>query len=787
MVFQHKNHSYDNRDRVTTVYLDADKDDTADTTESSVAYLYASGRLSGINTATTAYTISYDTFGNMVSVSAGGNVLATYTYTAGNGKLTRMTYGNGEYEEYTYDNLDRLVKVTYNGNSENAFTVLYDSNGRLAKAVDGKAGITYLYEYDSLDRLIRAYQKDANGNTIFAVENSYDEYGRAKGSTYVIDGTEYNYGISYKENTNLVSFYNLPGNSFGYSYDNFDRLTSKINPLYGYTYSYKNGTSLVSSLTIGTNCHGTSDVYSYTYDALGNIVAVRKDGVLMSEYEYDALGQLIREDDVVNSKAYVYEYDNAGNIQKTYTFDETGASASHWMDVYPALGEITETYTYSDSAWGDLLTNYNGTAISYDSIGNPTNWIGISSLSWSGRTLDRAVLQSEHYIDYTYNSDGIRTRKYEFNGNEQYLYDHSYVLDGSTIVKETIRYSSAFNGDSTTVLEYYYDESGVNSFRYNGTLYYYVKNMQGDVIGIMDGSGAVVVEYAYDAWGNILSVTGSLASTVGQINPFRYRGYYYDSETDLYYLNSRYYDAEVGRFINADGIVGANGGLQGYNMFAYCNNSPVMYVDPSGYTVAYDLDPLSDKTERGELLGPDGGGSGYYFSFGNATYSSVCNGGIFKGGGSFGYTSSGIKSSFYAGQNTAAYDEAYINSSYNYSDSNIVSKDCLENILSEAAKIANSSISGKGHRAGTLKHSLFTKLIDAYGYTNVKTEVSFLNGNLCSYGAKGSVRFDVIMVDANGEILYAWDFKTGSARLSPSRIKRMQNASGYTGDIYPIY
>ena len=165
-----------------------------------------------------------------------------------------MTYGNGEYEDYTYDNLDRLVKVTYNGSAENAFTVLYDSNGRLAKAVDGKVGITYLYEYDSLDRLIRAYQKDASGNTVYAVENSYDEYGRAKGSTYVIDGTEYTYGISYKENTNLVSFYSLPGNSFGYSYDSFDRLTSKINPIYGYTYSYQNGTSLVSSLTVNTNC-----------------------------------------------------------------------------------------------------------------------------------------------------------------------------------------------------------------------------------------------------------------------------------------------------------------------------------------------------------------------------------------------------------------------------------------------------------------------------------------------------------------------------------------------------
>lgn len=357
-----------------------------------------------------------------------------------------MTYGNGEYEDYTYDNLDRLVKVTYNGSAENAFTVLYDSNGRLAKAVDGKAGITYLYEYDSLDRLIRAYQKDASGNTIYSVENSYDEYGRANGSTYVIDGTEYTYGIYYKENTNLVSFYSLPGNSFGYSYDSFDRLTSKINPIYGYTYSYQNGTSLVSSLTVNTNCNGNSDVYSYTYDDLGSITHITKNNNAVSSYEYDALGQLIREDDVVNSKAYVYEYDNAGNILKTYTFDSTGPSASHWMAVYPSVGEITETYTYSDSAWGDLLTNYNGTNISYDSIGNPTNWIGIAALYWDGRELDSITMATNHMVDYTYNSDGIRTKKYEYNGNDMYSYTHNYVLDGSKILKETILYSSAFNG-----------------------------------------------------------------------------------------------------------------------------------------------------------------------------------------------------------------------------------------------------------------------------------------------------------------------------------------------------
>ena len=108
------------------------------------------------------------------------------------------------------------------------------------------------------------------------------------------------------------------------------------------------------------------------------------------------------------------------------------------------------------------------------------------------------------------------------------------------------------------MLYYYYDETGVAGFELNGTVYYYLKNIQGDVINILNSSGQVVVTYSYDAWGKVLSVTGSLASTVGQINPFRYRGYYYDTETGFYYLQSRYYDPVVGRFLNADGTVSKN-------------------------------------------------------------------------------------------------------------------------------------------------------------------------------------------------------------------------------------
>ncbi len=119
-------------------------------------------------------------------------------------------------------------------------------------------------------------------------------------------------------------------------------------------------------------------------------------------------------------------------------------------------------------------------------------------------------------------------------------------------------------------------------FSYNGAKYYYVRNLQSDIIGILDNSGNQVVSYTYDSWGKLLSIDGSAKDTIGVQNPFRYRGYYYDTETELYYLNSRYYDPGVGRYINADGFVSTNQGISEHNMFAYCGNNPIMRADPSG-------------------------------------------------------------------------------------------------------------------------------------------------------------------------------------------------------------
>ena len=119
---------------------------------------------------------------------------------------------------------------------------------------------------------------------------------------------------------------------------------------------------------------------------------------------------------------------------------------------------------------------------------------------------------------------------------------------------------------------------------YNGTTYFYATNLQGDVVAILDSSGKAVVKYSYDAWGKLLSTTGSLASTLGVHNPLRYRGYVYDPETGLYYVSSRYYYPELSRFINTDDVslLGANGDFSSLNLFAYCGNNPATREDAHG-------------------------------------------------------------------------------------------------------------------------------------------------------------------------------------------------------------
>ena len=226
-----------------------------------------------------------------------------------------------------------------------------------------------------------------------------------------------------------------------------------------------------------------------------------------------------------------------------------------------------KTYTY-DSTWKDLLISCDGQSITYDAQGNPTSYLG-HTLTWErGRQL-----KSFDNTQYTYNANGIRTSK-TVNGIV-----HTFVLDGTKILKES------WNGN--TIIPMYDNEDAVCGIQYNGEPYYFFKNLQGDVVAIVDKDAQTVAKYSYDAWGVCTIAQDVSDCGIANVNPFRYRGYYYDSETSLYYVASRYYNPELGRFLNSDDpmFLGVSGTPLSYNLFTYCENNPVNYVDLTGYVV----------------------------------------------------------------------------------------------------------------------------------------------------------------------------------------------------------
>ena len=322
---------------------------------------------------------------------------------------------------------------------------------------------------------------------------------------------------------------------------------------------------------------GSSDLrgFTYTYDASGNITKIVTEGTnvpqaaLTKEYTYDALGQLATE---VNGSGttFGYAYDTAGNI-RNITKD----------------GTVTKSFGYTNPSWPDLLTSvtsgsttkdilYEGQSQTSDlpSSGNPVTYYNGRdyTFTWTkGRQLASATVDGKQ-ISYTYDMSGVRSNKQV--GDTTYTYT---TLSGK-VMRQTW-------GDNNA-LEFVYDDGNqpfAVIYKHGQTteLYYYVLNAQGDVSAILDSGGKIAASYDYDAWGNC-TVYNSSDAAIGDLNPLRYRGYYYDAETGFYYLQSRYYDPAICRFINADTYLSTGQGMLGHNMFTYCGNNPVNYCDSSG-------------------------------------------------------------------------------------------------------------------------------------------------------------------------------------------------------------
>ena len=262
-------------------------------------------------------------------------------------------------------------------------------------------------------------------------------------------------------------------------------------------------------------------------------------------------------------------YDTAGNIRSVTTD-----------------GAVIKSFGYTNPSWPDLLTSvtsgsttkdilYEGQTQTSDlpSSGNPVTYYNGKdyTFTWTkGRQLASATVDGKQ-VSYTYDMAGVRSSKQV--GDTAYTYT---TLSGKVMRQQW---------DGKT-LEFVYDDSGqpfamIYKHGSETELYYYLVSAQGDVSAILDSSGKIAASYDYDAWGNC-TVYNSSSAAIGDLNPLRYRGYYYDAETGFYYLQSRYYDFANCRFINADTYLSTGQGMLGHNMFTYCGNNPVNYCDSSG-------------------------------------------------------------------------------------------------------------------------------------------------------------------------------------------------------------
>ena len=264
--------------------------------------------------------------------------------------------------------------------------------------------------------------------------------------------------------------------------------------------------------------------------------------------EKEAVDEEVLSESIDKSKPYMQtssEYDNTGN----YVTSETNEQGS--------------------------TTKY-----SYDEIGNPLTYRDGMSMTWkNGRQL-ATLTNGDTSISYGYDSDSVRTTK-TVNGVK-----YTYAYLNGQLMYET-------RGDAK--FYYSYDANGIlYNVRYTLTdggteySYYYTHNSRGDIVGIYNGAGELKAHYEYDAWGNVISITDNNGNAItnpnhiGNLNPFRYRGYYYDTESGFYYLMSRYYDPVTHRFINADGYFQSGGNILDANMHSYCGNNPIMFADPTG-------------------------------------------------------------------------------------------------------------------------------------------------------------------------------------------------------------
>ena len=470
----------------------------------------------------TTYTFDHDGYGNQTAVKAGDRTLERYSYAPNNGPLTKISYGNGDVQEILYDKEGRIKSRRWNGQSTDAVRYEYDDYGTLEKETDLVNGRIDKDQYDMTGRLIQSTTLEKNTG--------------ASGEPTVA-------------NTHTVQ-------SLEIGYDSYNRVNRLVQSLE----TAKTKTGFVYGDASKAQRPGLS--YGLTVD-----------GTQRQSLAYDAMARCTKETVTLpggQKRENCFTYGTLRHLTDTDSLPEGAVSTVQTQDLF----------TYHTDGWKDQLLSWNGKSYAYDAGGNPTVLRGMA-LTWGeGRRLKR-IAATAGEVTFAYDSDGKRVKKIG-GGIETKYYYNGNTLSG--LVRKAANNTEA----AKTTVQFVYDTQGKPfMLRLNGkTDYFYLYNGLGDVTGLVDSSNQVVVRYQYNSWGKVTSTQDTSGVSLATLNPFRYRKYVYDPETGLYCLGSRYYDPEVGRFVNADSIKFAailgRYYVNRQNLYQYCFNNPIMLNDKFG-------------------------------------------------------------------------------------------------------------------------------------------------------------------------------------------------------------
>lgn len=596
-----------------------------------ITYTYdTDGNVTFICDQRTKYTMDYGTDGQMTQLKVGNQTLMTYgdvelvNNTDSNGDITNIqigavidknehteTYGNGQsvktvtttYKVADKDTTSTATKTEtyYNSDSNPTYVAYLNSDGEIIKLQDNSTNnsspVEWNYSYvengtsvtrsDGFTKSIQTSEDEDTGALTTVTSYGFKDLNnssRTYSSTITAQPETETDAEGLEQEKIVVSQTLHNGDTVNIeSADNVSEEKIRSNAYHTNVIksTYEKDKNTHATYNVDIYAGAADKEFDYTYDLTGNITKIKLNGDVRYEYAYDAHGRLTTEKDYTILKEYTYDYNTNGNVygKTEYPINADGNRTDS--------DGTTIHYTYGNSEWPDQLTTYNGQTITYDNSGNPLTYVDGLEFTWNrSRQLSTVTLGDGSTVSYGYNENGLRT--YKDTGDTTTIYE----WDGSTLIRETVTYKAT---NQKVDVWYLYDANGsAIGFEYSylnfaGTLVtarvYYEKNLQGDVIGLLDAGGAEIAAYAYDAWGNVTSSTYVEGNEIPyELNHITYRGYYRDEETGFYYLQSRYYDAEVGRFLNADdtSYLGASGTVWGYNLYAYCENNPVKYDDLNG-------------------------------------------------------------------------------------------------------------------------------------------------------------------------------------------------------------